>query len=217
MQLVDRKRREPGEAADPTDVRLDRCPAGRVGLGDPVDDRGEARCGESRACEVETTPARLLRISRNDLQRGKQQDRRDGEVDVEDRPPVGELGEDAADEDADRRARAADRTPRRERLRPPRALVGGGDDRQCRRGEDRGAEPLACAGSEQHRGASGHRRSERGRGEDAEAGHEHAAATEQIGSPSSQQRQTAENQRVVGDRPADVSRSDAEVPRKIRS
>ena len=121
VQLVDRERREPREAADPADVRLDRSPAGGVRLGDPVDDRGEAGGGEGCACEVEAAPARLLRVSRDDLQRGDEQDCGDGEVDVEDRPPVGELGEDAADEDADRRARSADCTPGGERLRALRA------------------------------------------------------------------------------------------------
>ena len=61
VQLVDRERREPGEAADPADVRLDRSPASRVRLGDPVDDRGEAGRREGCACEVEAAPARLLR------------------------------------------------------------------------------------------------------------------------------------------------------------
>ena len=117
VQLVDRERGEPGEAAEPADVRLDRSPAGGVRLGDRVDDRGEARRREGCACEVEAAPARLLRVGRDDLQRGDEQRRGDGEVDVEDHPPVGELGEDAADEDADRRAGAADCAPGGERLR----------------------------------------------------------------------------------------------------
>ena len=52
------------------------------------------------------------------FERGDGERDRDGEVDVEDQPPVGDLGEQPADEDADRRARAADRAPGCERLRP---------------------------------------------------------------------------------------------------
>ena len=116
MQLVDRERCESREAADPADVRLDRSPASGVCLGDPVDDRGEAGGREGCAWEVEAAPARLLGVGRDDLQGGDEQRCGDGEVDVEDRPPVGELGEDAADEDADRRARSADCAPSGERL-----------------------------------------------------------------------------------------------------
>ena len=70
VQLVERERGEPGEAADPAEVRLDRRPAGESRLRDPVDDRGEARRRERRAAEVEAAPARLLRVGRDDLQRG---------------------------------------------------------------------------------------------------------------------------------------------------
>ena len=57
------------------------------------------------------------RVGRHDLPGGDGERGRDGQVDEEDHPPVGELGEHAADEDADRGARAADRTPGGERLR----------------------------------------------------------------------------------------------------
>ena len=140
----------------------------------------------------------------------------DGQVDVEDRPPVGELGEDAADEDADRRARSADRAPGGERLRALRAVEGGGDDRERRRGEDRGAEPLARAGGEEHRRASGHRRGERGSGEDAEAGQEHAAAAEEVGGAAAEEQEASEDQRVARDRPADLRAAQLQVGRDVR-
>ena len=60
---------EGGEAddADAADAeRLRGDPAGRVGLGDRVDDRGEAAGGEHGAAEVEATPARLLRVGGHD-------------------------------------------------------------------------------------------------------------------------------------------------------
>jgi hypothetical protein len=67
----------------------------------------EARRCDYGAAEVETLPARLLGVGRDDLQCGDHECGCDWEVDVEDHPPVGELGEEA-DEDADRSTGAAD-------------------------------------------------------------------------------------------------------------
>ena len=96
------------------------------------------------------------------LTRGDRERDRDGEIDEEDHPPVGELGEQAAGEDADRRARAADCAPGGERLRLRVAVEAGRDDRERRGGEHRGAEALARAGREQRGGGSGERRGEGG-------------------------------------------------------
>ena len=216
MQLVDRERGETGEAANPADVRLDRSPAGRVRLRDSVDDCGEAGGRQRCTCEVEATPTRLLAVGRDDLPRGDEKRRGDGEVDVEDCPPVGELGENAADEDADRRARSADCAPSCERLRASCSVECGRDDRECCRGEERGTESLTRASREQRSGASGHRRGERGSGEDGEAGEEHAAASEEIGRATAEQQETSEDERVARDRPADVRAAQVEVGGNVR-
>ena len=94
-----------------------------------------------------------------------------------------------------------------------RAVEGGRDDRQRGRGEHRGAEALAGAGGEQRGGVAGERRDERGGGEHAQAGEEHAPAAEQVGGAAAEQQQAAEDQRVAGDRPADVAAGRCSGPR----
>ncbi len=192
------------ETAEAEQVRLGGSPTGALGLGDREDDRAETRRCEHGAAEVETLPARLEGVGRDDLQCGDRECCCDGEVDVEDHPPVGELGQDAADEHADRSTSAADRAPGGESLRPLRALEGGHDDRERRRGEHRCAETLARSSGEEGTGGAGHRRGERGRGEDAEAGQEHPAPSEQVGGAAAEEEQAAEDQRVARDRPADA-------------
>ena len=132
-------------------------PTRAFGLGDREDDRAETRRCEHSAAKVETLPARLLGVGRDDLQCGDRECCCDGEVDVEDHPPVGELGQDAADEDADRSTCAADGSPGGERLRALLAVERGHDDRERCRGEHRGAETLARAGREEGAGGAGHR------------------------------------------------------------
>ena len=62
----------------------------------------------------------------------------------------------------------------------------------------------------------GQRRRQRGDGEHAEAGEEHATTAEQVGGAAAEQQQAAEDQRVAGDRPAEVAAGDAEVPAEVR-
>ena len=200
---------EPCETAEADQMRLGGSPTGALGLGDREDDRAETRRREHGAAEVETLPARLLRVGRDDLQRGDRECRCDGEIDVEDHPPVAELGQDAADEDADRSACAADGSPGGESLRPLVALEGGHDDRERCRGEHRCAETLARASGEQGAGGTRHRRGEGGGGEDAEAGQEHPAPSEQVGCAAAEEEQAAEDERVARDRPADAGAAEA--------
>ena len=83
----------------------------------------------------------------------------DGEVDEEDQAPVDELGERAAEQDAERRAGAADRAPGAQRPGPLAALrERGHDDRERRGRQHRGTETLAGAGGEERRRAAGERR-----------------------------------------------------------
>ena len=191
-------------------MRLGGRPTGALALGDREDDRAETRGGEHGAAEVETLPARLQSVGGDDLQRGDRECGCDGEIDVEDRPPV-ELGQDAADEHADRSTSAADRAPGGERLRPLGALEGGHDDREGSRGEHRCAETLARPSGEQGTGAARHGRGERGHGEDAEPGQEHPAPPEQVGCAAAEEQQAAEDERVARDRPADRAAADVEV------
>ena len=204
VALVDGERDQAGDAAEAAEVRLDRGPTGGVCLRDAVDDRGEAGRGECCTGKVEAAPARLLRVGRDELERGDQEDGGDGDVDVEDRAPVGGLGEDAADEDADGGAGSADCSPGGLRLRAGLAVKAGGDDRECRRREESGADALARASGEQGGGTCCHRRHEGRGGEDEESGEEHAAATEKVGGAATEEQEAAEDQRVARDRPADA-------------
>ena len=110
--------------------RLGRAPAGLVCLGDRVDERGDAGGAKQGAGDVEATPARLGFVARDDFQGGDCEPDRDRDVDVEDEAPVADLGEHAADEDADRGAGAADCAPGCERLRPLLAVERVRDDRE---------------------------------------------------------------------------------------
>src|SRR5439155_19962434 len=96
---------EGAEAADACEAEPDRlqgCPAGAVCLRDRVDDRGQAGGGEESAAQVEAAPTRLLGVGGDDLLGGDGEDGGDGEVDEEDQSPVGDLGEQTTDENADR-------------------------------------------------------------------------------------------------------------------
>ena len=197
-------------------MRLGGSPARAFGLRDREDDRGETRGCEHGAAEVEALPARLLGVGRDDLDCGDRECGCDGEVDVEDHPPVGELGQDAADQHADRSTCAADGSPGGERLRPLVALEGGHDDRQRSRGEHRGAEALARPSGEESAGGARHRGGERGCGEDAEAGQEHPTSSEQVGGAASEEQQAAEDERVARDRPADAGAGQVEITGEAR-
>ena len=183
--------------------RLGRAPAGLICLGDRVDERGEAGGAEQGAGYVEATPARLLDIAGMTFRAAAASADRDGDVDVEDEAPVADLGEDAADEDADRCAGAADRTPGCERLGPLLALEGSRDDRQGGRGEHGGSEALAGPCCEQCRGGACEGGGDRRDGENSEAGQEHAPAADEVGEPAAEEEQAAEDERVARDRPAD--------------
>ena len=171
---------------------------------------------QQRAAEIEAAPAGARRVGRHDVQRAGAERQPDGQVDEEDQPPVDELGQRAAEQHAERRAGAADRAPRAQRLGPLAALgERAHDDRERRGGEHGGAEALTGAGGEQRRRSAGERRGERRQREHAQAGEEHAPAPEQVGGAPAEQQQAAEDQRVARDRPADVTAADVEVLRHV--
>ena len=207
---------EPNEAERCEPDRLGRAPAGLIGLADRVDERGEAGGAEQGAGDVEATPARLGDIARDDLQCGDGEADRDGDVDVEDEAPVADLGEDAADEDADRSTGSADRTPGRERLRALLALEGSRDDRECGRREHCGSEPLAGPCCEQCRGGARQGGGDRRDGEHSQAGQEHALAADQVGQSAAEEEQAAEDERVARDRPADRRPTQLQIPGEAR-
>ena len=147
---------------------------------------------------------------------GDRQCRCDRQIDVEDHPPVGELGEETADEDADRGARASDCSPGGERLRPLVPVERRHDDRKRCRREHCCTEALARAGCEQSGRRARRGRRERRCGEDAEAGQEHPPTPEQVGGAAAEEEQASEDERVAGDRPADAGARELKVFREAR-
>ena len=112
--LPDREGGEPSEAdavASPI-VWVEPQPA-LVRLRDRVDECAEARGGEERAGQVEAPPARLAGVAGMTLSAVTASASGDREVDVEDQPPVGHLGEKRR-----RRGRRSRRRHRRPRPRP---------------------------------------------------------------------------------------------------
>ena len=133
-------------------------------------------------------------------------DRGGGEADrhvhPEDPFPAEALGEDAAEEDADGAAGAGDGPPGPERLVALGTLPeGDGDDRERRRRDDRGAEPLDGAGDDELDVVLGEAAGQRGEREEDQAGHEDAAAAEQVGEPAAEQQEAAEREHVGVDDP----------------
>src|SRR5581483_4009325 len=107
------------------------------------------------------------------------------------------LRERAAEDEADRGAADRDRRPDGERARPLRALrEGGGDDRERRRRDQRGAESLQRARADEQRLAGGESVEERCAGEDHEPEQEQPLAAEQVAGAAPEQQETAEHERV---------------------
>ena len=80
----------------------------------------------------------------------------------------------------------------------------------------RRAEALARAGCEEGSRRARHGRRERRCGEDAEAGQEHPPTPEQVGGAAAEEEQASEDERVAGDRPADVGAAELKVFREAR-
>ena len=142
-------------------------------------------------------------------------DRRgDGEEDrnVQAPAPVEQLGQRAAEQQADGTPHTCDRGVDAERLA---ALLGIGERRrqQRERGgrEQRAENALKCPGGDEHvealRGAAERRRAR----EADQAGDERPFAPEQVGDPAAEQQQRPERERVGGDHPLAVVVGEAKV------
>ena len=123
-------------------------------------------------------------------------------VDEEDPAPVQVLADQAADDRAERQAERPDRPPDADRGRPL-AGVGErrGDDREARGHHQRRAEALHRPRRDQHVGAAGQARRQRGEREDDQAGQEHPASAEDVRDPAADQQQAAEHEQVAAHDP----------------
>ena len=130
----------------------------------------------------------------------------DRDVDPEHPFPAEPFGEDAAEQHPGGAAGARHRAPDPQRFVALGAVFeGGGDDRERGGGEDRGAEALDGAGGDQLSGIGGEAAGKRGEGEEDEAEHEDAAASEQVGEPAAEQEEAAEGQHVGVDHPGQAA------------
>ena len=177
-------------------------PAGLRGGRDRVDQQRQA-AGHGDRAERVVAPARRGQPALRHDARGEQQRRgSDRDVEEEDVLPAGVAGEQAAGDHPDGRAARPDGAPHAQRLVPLGAL---GEhvhhDRQRRREHDRRAEPLQAAHRDQERVRCGQPAAQRRRGEHGQAGHQDAAAAEQVRGAAAEQQEAAEGERVAGDDP----------------
>jgi hypothetical protein len=148
-----------------------------------------------------------------------QQERRDrdhGEahrhVQEEDPLPADRVGEHPAEQHADGAARRADGAPDAEGGVALAALrEGGHQDRERRRGHQRGADALRGAGGDQGRLARRQPGDEGRGGEHGDADHEDPAPPDQVGDAASQQQQAAEGKRVGAHDPLEILLREPEV------
>ena len=136
----------------------------------------------------------------------------DRHVDPEDPLPAEPLGQDPAEQDARGAAGPRDRAPDAERLVALGTLVPvRGDDRQGGRRDDRRAEALEGAGDDQEDVRGRQAAGQRGEREEHEAADEHPPAPEQVGEPSAEQQEAAEEEGVGVDDPGEVVLAELEV------
>jgi hypothetical protein len=126
--------------------------------------------------------------------------------------PVDRLGEDAAQQQPDRRARRGDEAVDADRLRLlARLLEHRHDHAQDHGGRHGAADALDEARADQHRLALGQAADHRRDGEDREAEQEDAPPADQVAEPAGQQQQSAEGDQVGVDHPRERRLREAEV------
>ena len=135
----------------------------------------------------------------------------DGDVEEEDVPPPDVGGEDAAGEEPDRPAQRADPAPDAERLvafGPLREHVH--HDRQRGGEHQRRPEALDPPHHDEEGVRGGQAATERGAGEDDQAGHEEAAPAQQVSRAAAEEQEAGEGQPVGGDHPLQVGLGEVE-------
>ena len=144
---------------------------------------------------------------------GDRGDDGDGHVDQQGPAPGGELGQHAAEDEADGGAGAGDAAVDGE---GPGPLLGLGEgDREQREGSgghDGGEGTLQGAGAEEHGGVLGQAPQRGGTGEADQADDEHALAPEVVGDAPAEQEEPGERERVGGQHPLPVGGRDVQGP-----
>ena len=114
-------------------------------------------------------------------------------------------GQRTAEEDSGCDTEAADGTPQGECRLALGAGVGGHHQRQRRGGEECGAQALDGARRDELAAGVGEPADQRGDGEQAEPGQEHATPGEQVGDPASEEQAAAGHHQVGGDQPLQLA------------
>ena len=188
-----------------SDDRPGRAPAGLRGGRDRVDEQRQATGHGNRAERVIAPPLGGEPALRHDARGQRQRRRTDRDVEEEDVLPARVAGEQPAGDHADGRPARPDGPPRAQRLVALGAL---GEhvhhDRQRGRHDDRRAQSLQEAHRDQEALRGRQPAAQRGRGEHEQAGHQDAAAPQQIRGAAAQQQEAAEGEPVAGHDPLQV-------------
>src|SRR5690348_12578285 len=194
-----------------------RVPAAGLGAGQPEDEQEQPGGDQDGAGQVDLGPVRRAVPAPQERRRPDQPDGGKGQVDIQRPAPVQVLGQQAAEQQADRAGDPGDRAEDRERAAAGRAASERrGDDRQRGRGEQRPERALGGPPSGQDsevRRRAGQRR--RG-GEPGQAGHEGAVAAEPVRQLPAEQQQAAERQRIGGYHPLAVRVGERQPPLRRR-
>ena len=187
-------------------------PAVGAGLGEAVDEGQQAAGDGRRAGEVVAVVGRGPAL--RDVAEGGHGGRDgDGHVDEQRPAPGGELGQHAAQDEADGGAAAGDAAVDGE---GPGPLLGLGEGhREQRQGggrHDGGEGTLQGAGAEEHGRVLGQAAEGGGAGEADEADHEHPLAPEVVGDAAAEEQQAGEGEGVGGQHPLAVGGRDVQGP-----
>ena len=184
-------------------------PAVRVAAHEAEDHAEQAEAHEGDAGHVEALgrPAALAQAARGEGQ--EQEPERD--VEPEDPLPGQPVDDQPAEQRPDGDAEAAHAGPHAQGEPAALGRVGGRQQRQRQRGDDRAPGALQRAGQDERARRRGQGRGGRGEREEGEAGQEDAAAPEAVAERGGRDEQHREGQRVGVDRPLQVLDGRAEV------
>jgi hypothetical protein len=174
-------------------------------LDDRVHQHDEAGRAGHRPGDVVAPVTEVGAALRDQERRDRDRGDADRHVDEEDPLPAETAREEPAEQHAEGRARAGDRAEDPERLVPFGALFEDHcDQRERRRGGERGAETLHAAEHDQRALAPREPAEQRPDREEAETGHEDQPAADKVGDPSAQEQEAAEEERVGAHHPLQV-------------
>ena len=188
-----------------------RAPAVVVPLDQRIREPEEADRRGDKSRQIEALLLRLVTALGDDEARDDDARDPDRDVDEEDPAPVDLLGEDAADQRADRKRHRGHADPDADRCSALPRWEGGDDDRKRRRVHQRRSNALHDAGADQVARAGREAARERGGREDRQADDEDQAPAEQVSELAAREHEHGERERVTADHPLELGLRDVEV------